>query len=150
MRDVYDFLEDIRLRPGMYAFQSSVLHLQSILLGFNVAVEIHGTAGSTAFDAEGAFHEWLRHQINGQYGCLIWGYAIELEAKDRGVPPMDLFFELLDKFRAERCGKTFPTSSSTRLRSAPPGGLPGAAPRDAPAFGPLRARSADARPCKAG
>ncbi|MGW2669300.1 hypothetical protein ACWC5F_14650 [Streptomyces sp. NPDC001272] len=102
MRDVYDFLEDVRLRPGMYAFQSSVLHLQSILLGFNAAVEMHGAAGATVFDAEGTFSEWLRHQINGQYGSLIWGYAIELEAKDRGVQPMDLFFELLDKFRAEK------------------------------------------------
>lgn len=101
MRDVYDFLEDVRLRPGLYAFQSSVLHLQSILFGFKVAVEMHGTTGAAPFDADGAFSEWLRQQINGQYGSLIWGYAIELEAKDRGVPPMDLFFELLDKFRAE-------------------------------------------------
>ncbi|MEV8534265.1 hypothetical protein [Streptomyces sp. NPDC051211] len=36
-----------------------------------------------------------------QYHCLTWGHAIELTAEDRGVPAMDLFFELLDKFRAE-------------------------------------------------
>jgi hypothetical protein len=33
-----------------------------------------------------------------------------------------------------------------RLRSAPPGALPGSAARCAPASGPLRARCADARP----
>ncbi|MFI5545665.1 hypothetical protein ACIA6E_18035 [Streptomyces sp. NPDC051815] len=101
LRDVYDFLEEVRLRPGMYAVHSSVMHLHSILLGFDLAVEMHGAAGATLFDDDGAFREWLRHQINGQYGSLIWGYAIELEAKDRGVPAMDLFFELLDRFRAE-------------------------------------------------
>lgn len=33
-----------------------------------------------------------------------------------------------------------------RLRSAPPGALPGSAAGAAPAFGPLRPRCADARP----
>ncbi|WP_328962366.1 hypothetical protein [Streptomyces virginiae] len=100
LRDVYDFLEDVRLRPSMYAFDSSVMHLHSILFGFDLALQMHGNTG-TPFDDQGAFRDWLRHQINGQYGSLIWGYAIELEAKDRGMPAMDLFFELLDKFRAE-------------------------------------------------
>ncbi|WP_327384124.1 hypothetical protein [Streptomyces sp. NBC_01207] len=99
MHDVYDFLEDVRLRPSLYAFHSSVMHLQSLLYGFEIALQMHGNTG-TPFDGR-AFSDWLRHQINGQYGSLVWGYAIELEAKDRGMPAMDLFFELLDKFRAE-------------------------------------------------
>ncbi|MFE5555232.1 hypothetical protein [Streptomyces sp. NPDC056544] len=101
MRDVYDFLEDVRLRPGMYAFQSSVMHLHSLLDGFELAMEMSGKPDSTPFGPRGGFIEWLRGQINGQYGSLIWGYAIELEAGDRGMPAMELFFELLDKFRAE-------------------------------------------------
>ncbi|KOU20116.1 hypothetical protein [Streptomyces sp. WM6368] len=98
LRDVYDFLEEVRLR---YVCTPSTDHAPAILLGFDLAVQIHGTAGATLFDDDSAFRKWLYHQINGQYGSLIWGYAIELEAKDRGLPAMDIFFEILDKVRAE-------------------------------------------------
>lgn len=53
------------------------------------------------FGQRAPFVEWLWTQIGGRHHCLTWGHAIELTAEDRGIPPMDQFFELLDKFRAE-------------------------------------------------
>ncbi|WP_404958324.1 hypothetical protein [Streptomyces sp. 147326] len=85
----------------MYAPHNSVTHLHSILFGFDVAMQISGNPDGTPFRTYGPFAEWLRDHIGEGCGSLTWGYAIELTAEDRGVPAMDLFFELLDKFRAE-------------------------------------------------
>lgn len=101
IRDVYDFLDNVRLRPGMYVPQSSVTHLHSMLHGFDVAMQVSGNPGATPFGTDGPFAEWLRDHVGSDYGSLTWGRAIELTAEDRSVSAIDLFFGLLDKFRAE-------------------------------------------------
>ncbi|GGU75890.1 hypothetical protein GCM10010275_07820 [Streptomyces litmocidini] len=41
-RDVYDFLDQVRLRPGMFVRGGSLLELQAMLYGYRVASEVHG------------------------------------------------------------------------------------------------------------
>ncbi|MGW0103392.1 hypothetical protein, partial [Nocardia sp. NPDC003354] len=53
--DVYDFLEQIRLRPGMWLPGGSLQHLQSILTGYRVALAVHSTHEPFAFWPEEDF-----------------------------------------------------------------------------------------------
>ncbi|MFJ2474200.1 hypothetical protein ACIOWI_14555 [Streptomyces sp. NPDC087659] len=100
---VHDFLDDVRLRPGMYVRGRSVLHLQSILYGYSVACEIHGAPTVTDFDRRGPFSEWLWPRLGMQYeSSLGWAVEIERAAEAAGVEPLDMFFDLLDEFRAAR------------------------------------------------
>ena len=40
LNDVFDFPEEVRLRPGIWA--PSLDHLDSMLMGYRVALEVHG------------------------------------------------------------------------------------------------------------
>ncbi|MFJ9479613.1 hypothetical protein ACIRRI_32155 [Streptomyces mirabilis] len=42
--DVHDFLDEVRLRPGMWLPGGSLRHLDSMLVGYRVALAVHGTA----------------------------------------------------------------------------------------------------------
>lgn len=100
---VHDFLDDVRLRPSMYVRDRSVLHLASILYGYRVACEIHGAPEVTDFDHLGPFSEWLWPRLGMKYSSALgWAVEIERTAEAAGIQPLDMFFDLLDEFRADR------------------------------------------------
>ncbi|MEW2490387.1 hypothetical protein [Streptomyces sp. NPDC048411] len=99
---VHDFLDDVRLRPNMYVRDCSILHLASILYGYSVACKIHGVPAVTDFDQLGPFSEWLWPRLDLQHSSLGWEVEIKRAAETAGIPPLDMFFSLLDEFRADR------------------------------------------------
>lgn len=104
LRDVYDFLDQVRLRPGMWVRGSSLLHLSSLLHGYRVAMEVHGIEEDFPFWTPGGqapFDAWLCER-NGRASSLLWAVEIEHEAEAAGTPAIELFFTLLDQFRAQR------------------------------------------------
>ncbi|TDU77681.1 hypothetical protein [Streptomyces sp. KS 21] len=102
LRSVYDFLDEVRLRPGMWVRGSSLLHLDSMLTGFWVAEQIHDAQSEWDFSHLGPFSTWLWPRLGMKYpSALGWAMEIERAAEAEGRPGMELFFELLDEFRAE-------------------------------------------------
>ncbi|MEU4096401.1 hypothetical protein [Streptomyces sp. NPDC026673] len=102
LEDVYDYLDEVRLRPGIYVRGSSIFHLASILYGYHVACEINGIPSTTDFEPGGPFNKWLGPRLGlGYESSLGWSREIERAAEAAGTPPLDLFFSLLDEFRAE-------------------------------------------------
>ncbi|MER8262918.1 hypothetical protein ABT007_01845 [Streptomyces griseus] len=103
LKDLHDYLDDVRLRPGMYVRGRSITHLASILYGYRVACEIHGIPSTTDFEPGGPFNEWLWPRLRlGYESSLGWAIEIERAAEAAGIAPLDMFFGLLDEFRAER------------------------------------------------
>ncbi|MGX1471496.1 UNVERIFIED_CONTAM: hypothetical protein RKD50_000304 [Streptomyces canus] len=103
LTDVYDFLEEVRLRPGMWVRSNSLQHLDSTLTGYRLALGIHDIAEPFDFWTPGSqsrFSEWLC-QRQGSPSSLGWAAEIEREAERSGRPAMEMFFELLDEFRAD-------------------------------------------------
>ncbi|WP_371791651.1 hypothetical protein OG285_19030 [Streptomyces sp. NBC_01471] len=101
--DVYDFLEEVRLRPGMWVRGSSLLHLESILMGYRVALSAHSVAENWPFwspGSQGPFAEWLWQRLGGP-SPLGWAAEIEHEAQATDQQPIDMFFSLFDEYRAE-------------------------------------------------
>ncbi|MGO4456107.1 hypothetical protein AB4039_02010 [Streptomyces sp. M-16] len=102
LNDVYDFLDEVRIRPGMFLRRSSLLDLQSILYGYRVASEMHDGPSMTIFEHFGPFSEWLWPRLGMRYASpLGWAVEIERAAEAAGAPAVEMFFELLDEFRAE-------------------------------------------------
>ena len=95
--DVYDFLEQIRLRPGMWLPGGSLQHLQSILIGYRVALGVHSFDETFAFWPGEAFTQWLREH-HGISSSLGWAAEIERQTPADSTP-VDEFFQLLDTFR---------------------------------------------------
>ncbi|MFF4189297.1 hypothetical protein ACFYZ9_39530 [Streptomyces sp. NPDC001691] len=102
LRDVYEFLEEVRLRPGVWVRRGSLQHLDSMLVGYAIASEIRGSDEGFDFWNGGPFSEWLWKRMNFRFSSALgWAVEIERAAESAGVPPMEVFFSLLDEFRAE-------------------------------------------------
>jgi hypothetical protein len=96
-RDVNDLLDEIRLRPHAWLRQGSVRHLQSMMLGYHMALSVDQIDEPFAFSPVGPFAEWLRERNSWSMNCA-WAAAIERHAG--GEAPVDVFFRLLDEFRS--------------------------------------------------
>ncbi|MFF4928793.1 hypothetical protein ACFY2H_07845 [Streptomyces griseofuscus] len=57
--DVHDFLDQIRLRPDMWLSGGSLHDLQTMLIGYQVAVGVHSIDEGYDFWHGGAFSQWL-------------------------------------------------------------------------------------------
>ncbi|MFD5765902.1 hypothetical protein ACFWIN_08785 [Streptomyces sp. NPDC127049] len=60
--DVYDFLDQIRLRPGMWLPGGSLQHLRSMLTGYRVALGVHGVDDPKAYGNSGS---WKQECVHG-------------------------------------------------------------------------------------
>ncbi|MFD8646075.1 hypothetical protein ACFV14_37885 [Streptomyces zaomyceticus] len=110
LQGIHDLLEEVRLRPGMWIRRSSLQHLDSLLTGYRVALEIHGVDEEVVFAHTGPFSEWLWKRLGMQYSSALgWAVEIEREAERKNVPAIELFFAFLDEFTAERSSKQEPT-----------------------------------------
>ncbi|WP_405544831.1 hypothetical protein OG590_23765 [Streptomyces goshikiensis] len=105
LNDVYDFLEEVRLRPGMWARGSSLLHLDSMLTGFWVAEQIHDAQNDWDFSHLGPFSTWWPRLGMKYPSALGWAAEIERAAEVQAKPCIELFFELLEEFQTEQTGR---------------------------------------------
>ncbi|MFI1584661.1 hypothetical protein [Embleya sp. NPDC020630] len=103
--DVHDFLEQIRLRPGVWLPGGSLRNLESILIGYRIALGVHAVDEPFDFWPEGSFARWLEQHL-GHHSALGWASEIERVTPD-GSSPVEEFFRLLDRYRAESTSPTF-------------------------------------------
>jgi hypothetical protein len=99
LRDVYDFLGQLRLRPGMWVPSGSLQDLQAMLVGYRVALAVHAVEEPFDFWPTGPFAEWLWEK-RGASSPLGWAQEIERESLVANREPMEVFFALLDEYRA--------------------------------------------------
>ncbi|MFF7122278.1 hypothetical protein [Streptomyces sp. NPDC008240] len=109
LSNVNEFLDEVRVRPGMWVRRSSLQHLDSMLTGYAVASEIHDIDERFDFWNGGPFSQWLWKRLSMAYpSALGWAVEIERAAEEAGTHPMEMFFSLLDEFRAEQGGSRSP------------------------------------------
>ncbi|MFF0478898.1 barstar family protein [Streptomyces sp. NPDC004284] len=108
--DVYDFLEQIRLWPGMWLPGHSLRHLEALLIGYRVALGVHAIDEPFDFWPEGRFTQWL-HERRGTAGSLSWAAEIERTTPPESTPVAE-FFQLLDAFRREAVQKPTPVAEA--------------------------------------
>ncbi|MEU3448809.1 hypothetical protein AB0H29_16530 [Streptomyces thermolilacinus] len=126
--DVYDFLDQVRLRPGMWLRGGSLHDLESMLRGYQVALGVNSINEPCDFWHGGAFSKWLGTRLGGT-GPLGWAADIERNTP-AGSTPVDEATTMLPK-APDWCSPSLTTNGSRR-----------------PAPGPLRSSwtSSQARP----
>ncbi|MFF4319552.1 barstar family protein [Streptomyces sp. NPDC001568] len=108
--DVYDFLEQIRLRPGMWLPGHSLRHLEALLTGYRVALGVHAIDEPFDFWPEERFTQWL-HESRGTSSSLSWAAEIE-RTTPADSNPVEEFFRLLDDYRRHAASKPTPSTST--------------------------------------
>ncbi|MFE9766000.1 barstar family protein [Streptomyces sp. NPDC005808] len=111
--DVYDFLDQIRLRPGMWLSGGSLHDLQKMLIGYQVALGVHSIDDPCDFWHGGAFSRWLGTRLGGT-SPLGWAVDIERSTPD-GSTPVEEFFRLLDAYRSDVSCAPGQATATTRL-----------------------------------
>jgi len=107
LTDVYGFLEEVRLRPSMWVRGRSLLHLESMLFGYQAALGVHGIDENSDFSTGslGPFARWVGEKLGMAYpSALGWAVEIERASEQAGQPALEMFFDLLDEFRASDHG----------------------------------------------
>ncbi|ARE76137.1 hypothetical protein B6R96_21090 [Streptomyces sp. Sge12] len=111
--DVYDFLEQVRLRPGMWLPGHSLSHLEALLVGYRVALGVHAIDEPFDFWPEEGFTRWL-HERRGATSSLSWAAEIE-RTTPADSTPVEEFFRLLDDYRRDAASKPAPSTSKARF-----------------------------------
>ncbi|WP_440069781.1 hypothetical protein [Streptosporangium sp. OZ121] len=97
--DVYGFLEEVRRRPGMWIRGGSLRELETMLVGYKLALDVHGVEERFDLWPNGPFSEWLARY--GRSSALGWAAEIERQVEP-GTTPLDAFFAFLDEYRADQ------------------------------------------------
>ncbi|SOD76501.1 hypothetical protein SAMN06272781_4348 [Streptomyces sp. 1222.2] len=87
----------------MWVRGRSLLHLESMLIGYTAALGVHGIDEDCDLHPGSLrpFAQWLWRRLGMSYpSSLGWAVEIERRAEQTDVPAMEMFFELLDEFRA--------------------------------------------------
>jgi hypothetical protein len=101
--NVFEWLDEVRKRPGMYIRASgndrdgaSLDHLESMLWGYEAAIRAHRIDESTPRFTH-SFLWWVRLR-RGWSMSAGWAKAVVRSVRE-GQQPLDLFFELVDEYR---------------------------------------------------
>ncbi len=94
---LYDLLQRIKERPGMYLGRCSITRLSMLLMGYSLArgdLDLPTTAQESEFDK---FQEWIQKRFNitsshGWDSIILFYSADERDA-------LDNFFKLFEKFQ---------------------------------------------------
>ncbi len=96
-RDVFEWLDLIRLRPSM--FFGALMELEAMLYGYEVALD-HQAVKTGARLRTRHFNSWLRWRTGWSLSCG-WARAITLHSQDEDDATRR-FFALVDEFRQLR------------------------------------------------
>jgi hypothetical protein len=97
MSTLFDLLEKIKTKPGLYLGTASITNLRMFILGYHFA---RREAGITNTEAESDFHKnfqpWLQNRLSIRT-VSAWDKLILLTCVDEKAA-FDYFFQLLDEF----------------------------------------------------
>jgi hypothetical protein len=97
MADIYDLLKNIKKRPNAYLFKKDIIHLRTLLAGYDLAKaeqNISLTKQDLEFDE---FQQWIQDKYN-VLASKSWATII-LENSTNEEDAFNKFFELFNEFR---------------------------------------------------
>ncbi|WP_246605425.1 hypothetical protein [Sphaerospermopsis torques-reginae] len=104
MSSVFEVLEKVRTKPGLYIGRPSVSDLFMFLVGYEYARSELGNALSAEDDDfYGEFQPWLQNKL-GVKTVTSWAKIIMLYCQDEKAG-FEYFFKLLDEFKQRNIDK---------------------------------------------
>jgi hypothetical protein len=98
-RSIYDLLDGIRLRPGLYIGFESLAKLSGFLSGFELACDANRVELVQTTPSFGGFLPWLESELRVERSSAGWVDLIAEKVGEDGLEAMHEFFELLDRYR---------------------------------------------------
>ncbi|WP_017303312.1 hypothetical protein [Spirulina subsalsa] len=97
---LYDLLERIKKRPGMYLGRVSLIRLKMLLLGYSMSREELGLELTQQEKQFSQFQNWIqeKYNVNSSEG---WENIILSQVNDERLA-FELFFELFEQFSLAR------------------------------------------------
>jgi hypothetical protein len=103
---IFELCDYVRLRPGIYVDgEKSMMRLRSFLVGYEAGVGYQAEGRVEEYKLTGSvdmrnFCNWVSN--NPDYACFAGGWCGMIQAKaGSDEKAFDLFFELLDEYRAD-------------------------------------------------
>ena len=100
IRTIYDLLDLIRLRPGMWIGEPSVVRLRAFIDGFRTGVRVADYALKAESPPFQQFHDWVAVRHDGRRSNGRGWPEVLLEATGGDEAAFDRFWTELDAFRA--------------------------------------------------
>ncbi len=94
--NVFDWLDDIREKPGMYLGARSLRDLETLICGYYAGLHVHGIV-EVVPEMIGHFRAWLHRRTKWACNCG-WAFAIDLRFPDRDTA-LAKFFALVNEYR---------------------------------------------------
>ena len=100
MKNIYEIIDLVRLRPQMYIGENKLSTLTSFLAGVHFALGINGVKEFPEFNK---FHAWVREE-KFKLNPLSVGYCKTILGQTNGDEKkgLEMFFELIDEFKNEK------------------------------------------------
>lgn len=102
MPPVPDLLERIRESPGLYIGGKSITGLYHTVLGYELALGMHGIATDHSLQLPSDFHDWIAYRLHFSESTSGWKNMLLSATSNEGAA-FDRFFELLDEYRSRKC-----------------------------------------------
>ena len=96
MPAVPNLIEGIRKRPGLYLGECSLTALCFTLVGYELALGMHGIKDDTTFQLPNDFNDWVAYRLHYKESTSGWKNMILAACQDE-VVAFTRFFELLDQ-----------------------------------------------------
>ena len=97
-KSVFSWLDGVRARPSMYIVDESLHDLENLLYGYYAGLGMHGVVENVP-QMTYHFLDWLYWRTSWSTS-RGWANAITNNARKRR--PLDVFFELVDRYRELR------------------------------------------------
>ncbi|ANN21588.1 hypothetical protein SD37_06175 [Amycolatopsis orientalis] len=81
----------------MWIRDGSLRALENILIGYSVALDVHGIDEKPVMWPDGPFAQWVQSRFGWSMSA---GWAFAIQAHAEGEEPLEVFFRLLDEYRA--------------------------------------------------
>lgn len=104
--NIYDLLDRMRQRPGLYLGVKSISRLSAFLDGYVLAFDDASLALEMGDPSFARFSEWVAQTQGQPESIASWNDLILWEVDDEEIA-VDEFYKLLDKFRAEESEEKF-------------------------------------------
>ncbi len=97
MFTLYERIQKIRERPGLYLGEASISKLRAYLEGYQAALRDCDIPKTEQEEEFYQFHEWVRQYYNFSESTSGWNNMILARSSDE-AQALEIFFDLFDQF----------------------------------------------------
>jgi hypothetical protein len=99
MTNMYDLIDLMKVRTGMYLGESKISNMSSFLDGYLFCSQIHNIKQEKVFPPFWYFHEWAKEKYNWYESTAGWKNIILQENNNDEEAVLNVFFDLMDDFK---------------------------------------------------